>query len=189
MTIPLDTNTSVKTTEKLSKYKILEIEVERMRGGGGGSKQQQFRWLWEPLLPSRTTWKTTPTKSLATSTYMNFKLSFLQPTFSGGSSQSSRNPVCLPKSMVWTRSWERKSTTITVAYISFIQLFRERLSDKVHPTTAKCIVGGLQFTVFQRNLKEWQERPWTYQGHPTTMFGKISVRKTIWDPEFSEHLL
>ena len=38
MTIPLDTNTSVKTTEKLSKYKILEIEVERMRGGGGGVK-------------------------------------------------------------------------------------------------------------------------------------------------------
>ena len=32
MTIPLDTNTSVKTTEKLSKYKDLEIEVERMWG-------------------------------------------------------------------------------------------------------------------------------------------------------------
>ena len=30
MNIPLDTNTSVKTTEKLSKYKDLEIEVERM---------------------------------------------------------------------------------------------------------------------------------------------------------------
>ena len=28
MTIPLDTNTSVKTTEKLTKYKDLEIEVE-----------------------------------------------------------------------------------------------------------------------------------------------------------------
>ena len=32
MTIPLDTNASVKTTEKLSKYKDLEIEVERMWG-------------------------------------------------------------------------------------------------------------------------------------------------------------
>ena len=32
MTIPLDTNTSVKTTEKLNKYKDLEIEVERMWG-------------------------------------------------------------------------------------------------------------------------------------------------------------
>ena len=29
----------------------------------------------------------------------------------------------------------------------------------------------------------------TLQGHPTTIFGKISVRKTIWDLEFSEHLL
>ena len=32
MTIPLNTNTSVKTTEKLNKYKDLEIEVERMWG-------------------------------------------------------------------------------------------------------------------------------------------------------------
>ena len=32
MTIPLDSNTSVKTTEKLDKYKDLEIEVERMWG-------------------------------------------------------------------------------------------------------------------------------------------------------------
>ena len=30
MTIPLDTDTSVKTTEKLTKYKDLEIEVEQM---------------------------------------------------------------------------------------------------------------------------------------------------------------
>ena len=30
MTIPLDTNTSVKTTEKLTKHKDLETEVERM---------------------------------------------------------------------------------------------------------------------------------------------------------------
>ena len=27
------------------------------------------------------------------------------------------------------------------------------------------------------------------QGHPTVIFGKTSVRKTIWDLEFSEHLL
>ena len=32
MTIPLDANTSVKTTEKLNKYKDLEIKVERMWG-------------------------------------------------------------------------------------------------------------------------------------------------------------
>ena len=32
----------------------------------------------------------------------------------------------------------------------------------MHTTTTKGIVGGFEFTVFQRNLKEWQERPWTY---------------------------
>ena len=42
-----------------------------------------------------------------------------------------------------------------------MQLFRERLSDKVHATTPKGIVGGFEFTFFQRNLIEWQERPWT----------------------------
>ena len=30
---------------------------------------------------------------------------------------------------------------------------------------------------------------YTPQGHPTAIFGKISDRKTIWDLEFSEHLL
>ena len=43
-----------------------------------------------------------------------------------------------------------------------IQQFRERLSGKVHATTLKGIVGGSDFTVFQRNLKKCQERPWTY---------------------------
>ena len=32
MTVPLDTNSSIKTTEKLTKYQDLEIEVERMWG-------------------------------------------------------------------------------------------------------------------------------------------------------------
>ena len=35
-----------------------------------------------------------------------------------------------------------------------IQLFRERLSKKVHATIPKGIVGGFEFTVLQRNLKE-----------------------------------
>ena len=43
-----------------------------------------------------------------------------------------------------------------------IQLFRERLSEKVHATIPKGFVGGFEFTVVQRNLKEWHERPWTY---------------------------
>ena len=43
-----------------------------------------------------------------------------------------------------------------------IQLFREKLSEKVHTTIPKGIVGGFEFTVLQRNLREWQERLWTY---------------------------
>ena len=43
-----------------------------------------------------------------------------------------------------------------------IQLFRERLSEKMHATIPKDIVGGFEFAVLQRNLKEWHERPWTY---------------------------
>ena len=35
-----------------------------------------------------------------------------------------------------------------------IQLFRERLAEKVHATIPKGIVGGFEFSVFQRNLKE-----------------------------------
>ena len=37
---------------------------------------------------------------------------------------------------------------------TYIQLFRERLSEKVHATISKGIVGGFEFTVLQRNLKE-----------------------------------
>ena len=36
----------------------------------------------------------------------------------------------------------------------WIQLFRERLSEKVHATIPKGIVGGFEFSVLQRNLKE-----------------------------------
>ena len=38
--------------------------------------------------------------------------------------------------------------------LSHIQLFQERLSDKVHVTIPKGIVGGFEFLVLQRKLKE-----------------------------------
>ena len=46
--------------------------------------------------------------------------------------------------------------------ISCIQLFRERLAEKVHATMPKGIVGSTEFTVLQRNLKEWHDRPCKY---------------------------
>ena len=46
--------------------------------------------------------------------------------------------------------------------LSCIQLFRERLLEKVHATIPKGIVGGFVCPVLQRKLKEWHERPRTY---------------------------
>ena len=40
-----------------------------------------------------------------------------------------------------------------------IQLFRERLSEKVHATIPKgIVVGGFEFMFFKEILKEWHER-------------------------------
>ena len=40
-----------------------------------------------------------------------------------------------------------------------IQLFRKRLSEKVHATIPKGIVGGFELSVLRRSLKEWYESP------------------------------
>ena len=45
---------------------------------------------------------------------------------------------------------------------NYVQLFRERLWEKVHATIPKGIVGGFGFIVLRKNLKEWHDRPWTY---------------------------
>ena len=54
--------------------------------------------------------------------------------------------------------------TKVVSFLSklAILIVRERLSEKVHATIPKGIVGGFQFSVFKTNFKEWQERPRTY---------------------------
>ena len=49
---------------------------------------------------------------------------------------------------------DRESIYYVPLYVPYIQLFRERLSEKVHATIPKGIVGGFKFTVLQRNLKE-----------------------------------
>ena len=64
----------------------------------------------------------------------------------------------------WKRTW---GPHMIVPFRSFhlmdnIQLFRERLSEEVHVTIAKGIVGDSEFTVLQRSLKVWYGRPWTY---------------------------
>ena len=71
-----------------------------------------------------------------------------------------------------TRRWFKQALCRIWRYLNFnifdigfrlwIQLFRERLSEKVHATIPKGIVGGFEFAVLQRNLKEWHKRLWTY---------------------------
>ena len=68
--------------------------------------------------------------------------------------------------------------------MSRIQLFWERLSFEVYATTPKGIVEGFEFTVFQRNLKEWQERPWTLslqmlKERNKSRFDSYSVRNSV----------
>ena len=52
--------------------------------------------------------------------------------------------------------------SVSMRVVVCIQLYREKLSEKVHATITKGIVGGFEFAVLQRNLKEWHKRPWTY---------------------------
>ena len=60
-----------------------------------------------------------------------------------------------------------------------IQLFKERLSEKVHATIQKGIVGGFESTVLQRNLQEWHERPWTYVCDCKKKASKVSSTATV----------
>ena len=45
---------------------------------------------------------------------------------------------------------------------SHVQLFRERSSENVYATIPKGNLGGFEFAVLQRNLREWHKRPWAY---------------------------
>ena len=56
------------------------------------------------------------------------------------------------------RSYFKRTSHLT----DNIQLFRERLSEELHATILKGIVGGFEFTVLQKSLKVWYGRPWTY---------------------------
>ena len=66
----------------------------------------------------------------------------------------------------------------------WIQLFREKLSVKVHATIPKGIVGGFELTVLQRNLKEWHKSPWNVclrvlKESKKSSFDSYSVRNIV----------
>ena len=61
----------------------------------------------------------------------------------------------------------------------WIQLFRERLSTKVHATIPQSNVGGFEFTVPQRNFKEGQEKAWTNVCECQRKVSKVSSTATV----------
>ena len=102
MTIPLDTNTSVKTTEKLTKYKDLEIEVERMWGlktttvpvvmGALGTIKKDME-NYSNKIPGNINIYELQKITVLSSAHLLWRVLSIK-----------QKPVCLPKSMVWTRS-------------------------------------------------------------------------------------
>ena len=60
-----------------------------------------------------------------------------------------------------------------------IQVFRERLSEKVHATTPKGIVGSFECPVLQRNLKELHGRPRTYVCECQRKVKKLVLTATV----------
>ena len=60
-----------------------------------------------------------------------------------------------------------------------MQLFRERLSEKVHATIPKGMVGVFEFPVLRRNLKEWHKKPWTYVCECKRKATKVSSTATV----------
>ena len=69
-------------------------------------------------------------------------------------------------------------------FLLCIQLFWERVSEIKHARIPKGIVGGFEFAVPQKNLKEWHERPWTVclwvlKESNKSRFDRYSVRNSI----------
>ena len=69
MSIPTEKNTSVKVTEKLSKYKNLEIEIERM----WGMEATTIPVVIGALGLMKRAWRNTPNKSRVTSKLVNYR--------------------------------------------------------------------------------------------------------------------
>ena len=61
----------------------------------------------------------------------------------------------------------------------YIQVFRERLSEKVDATTPKGIVGSFECPVLQRNLKELHGRPRTYVCECQRKVKKLVLTATV----------
>ena len=62
--------------------------------------------------------------------------------------------------------------------ISFTAISRKVVA-KVNATIPKIIVGGFEFTLRQRNLKEWHARRWTYACECWRKATKVGLKPTV----------
>ena len=74
-------------------------------------------------------------------------------------------------------------------YITFSKRFQDQISRAPEGYNPDSALYSSART--RRKVSNAQETDLilNHQGHPTAIFGKISVRKTIWELAFSEHLL
>ena len=60
------------------------------------------------------------------------------------------------------RGWGLDQCSLLSCFQNIQTAISRRVVGKSAPDNPKGIVGGFDLTVVQRNLKEWQERLWTY---------------------------
>ena len=137
MTISLDTNTSVKTTGKLNKYK--DLNTERM-WGRKTSTVPVVMGAFGTIKKGMENYTNKIPGNINIHELQKKKLCFLQSTFSEGSSPSSRNPLCLPKSMVWTRMLREKITARNYTSTSYIITYNfiKILLKPIHKRQKNC---------------------------------------------------
>ena len=78
------------------------------------------------------------------------------------SNQTKQSWFCCPIHFTGLNCRRQDFRKVPFIYLLRIQLFRERLPEKVHATISKGIVGDFEFAVLRINLKERHERPRTY---------------------------
>ena len=61
----------------------------------------------------------------------------------------------------------------------FTAISRKVVGKNVHATIPKGIEGGFEFTVFQRNFKEWQGRQWVLKESNKSRFDSYSGRNSV----------
>ena len=77
-----------------------------------------------------------------------------------------------------TRRWKHKPRKTQGNHHQYVKQMADLFSRFV-----VCMKGRDALFVLVSQLS------YTTRGHPTTIFGKLSVRKTTWDLEFSDHFL